>query len=179
MYKVLTATGYSSGVEELVEVLSCMLLHIHPRPHLKESSVFNFQPQLCPCPEPILTVLGPNSVRVWDRFCQHGPSVLCAWLPTFGVTSDSPSRKECIRRREGLLAVNSPRSLSPCLCFLSFSISAYDMGFSLCIYPTFLFSRVYIFFLICYHAYISVKSATAFEIIWLWSSSVYCCLVCL
>lgn len=46
MYEMPKAPGYSSGVEELVQVLSCMLLHIHPRPLLKESSVFNFQPQL-------------------------------------------------------------------------------------------------------------------------------------
>lgn len=77
MYKVLTATGCSRGVEELVEVLSCMMLYNHPRPLLKESSVFNFQPQLCPCPEPFLIVLGPNLVRVWDCSVNLGPVFWC------------------------------------------------------------------------------------------------------
>lgn len=44
MYEMLRATGYSSDGEELVEILSCVLVYIYTKQLLKEGSVFNFQP---------------------------------------------------------------------------------------------------------------------------------------
>lgn len=180
IYKMLRVTGYSYNVEELVEVLSSMRVPIYTRLSLKESSVFNFQPQPWPCPERVLnwavgvlTVSGPKQLGSGIFSVNMGPALCVCDYPPLAWFKIAQVRMN-VSEEEGLLW-SSLQVISPGFYLhasaYSLFFSSYGMGFSLCIYL--------IFCLIYYHAHVPVKSAITFAIIWLWSSSVYCCLVCL